>query len=85
MVKVKAISRNDEQFTREKSTEAFRQFQNPDAQIHRFEKPREYVRAINAAKLDNIYAKPFIGDLSGHMDTPLRLALHTQRYLHFQV
>jgi WD repeat and SOF domain-containing protein 1 len=82
MVKIKPISRDDEKFTREKSTESFRQFQNPDQKIHRFERPREFVRALNAAKLDNIYAKPFLADLSGHSDTPLTLSLHTHSMTH---
>ncbi|KAL0479656.1 DDB1- and CUL4-associated factor [Acrasis kona] len=78
MVKVNNISRDDQAFTRDKSTEPFKQFYNPDQSIHRFEKPREYVRAINAAKMDDIHAKPFLDDLSGHMDTPQVIALHSK-------
>ncbi|KAL7715051.1 DDB1- and CUL4-associated factor 13 [Entamoeba marina] len=35
---------------------------------HPFAAPREYRRALNAVKLDKIFAKPFIGSLSGHPD-----------------
>jgi WD repeat and SOF domain-containing protein 1 len=32
-------------------------------------KQREYVRALNAAKLDRMFAKPFIASLDGHVDS----------------
>ena len=41
---------------------------NYDPKLHPFEVPREYQRAINAAKLDKIFAKPFLGALEGHTD-----------------
>lgn len=36
--------------------------------MHPFEKAREYVRALNAVKLDRVFAKPFVAALSGHAD-----------------
>lgn len=42
---------------------------NLDPAIHPFERAREYVRALNSAKLDRMFAKPFIGQLgNGHID-----------------
>lgn len=41
---------------------------NPDPILHPFEQGREYTRALNAAKLDKMFAKPFVGALEGHMD-----------------
>lgn len=36
--------------------------------MHPFAKSREYTRALTAAKIDRIFAKPFIAALSGHQD-----------------
>lgn len=36
--------------------------------MHPFEPVREYVRALNATKLERVFAKPFIGSLDGHRD-----------------
>lgn len=41
---------------------------NTDPTLHPFQEAREYTRAINAAKLDRMFAKPFVGALSGHID-----------------
>lgn len=41
---------------------------NYDPKLHPFEVPREYQRALNAVKLDKIFAKPFLGSLEGHSD-----------------
>jgi DDB1- and CUL4-associated factor 13 len=41
---------------------------NADPKLHPFERAREYVRAVRAVKLDRMFAKPFIGALSGHSD-----------------
>ncbi|KAF9004004.1 WD40-repeat-containing domain protein [Cyathus striatus] len=36
--------------------------------MHPFAKARERTRALNAAKMDRIFAKPFIDSLEGHLD-----------------
>lgn len=36
--------------------------------MHPFAKPREYTRAVTAAKLDRMFAKPFVDSLDGHQD-----------------
>jgi WD repeat and SOF domain-containing protein 1 len=36
--------------------------------MHPFAKARERTRALNAAKLDKIFAKPFVDSLEGHID-----------------
>lgn len=41
---------------------------NYDPKLHPFEVPREYQRALNAVKLDKVFAKPFLGALDGHSD-----------------
>jgi len=82
-MKIKAISRDDDSHTRQTSYETQRHFSDPNPElIHRFEKPREYLRAINAAKIDNIYAKPFLADLSGHADTPTVITTDPNSLIH---
>lgn len=44
--------------------------------MHPLESAREYVRALNAAKLDRIFAKPFVGNLDGHKDGVSCFAAH---------
>ncbi len=45
--------------------------------MHPFERPRELVRALNATKLDRLFAKPFVASLSGHVDGVYCLARAT--------
>eukprot|EP01098_Paradermamoeba_levis_P010438 TRINITY_DN4382_c0_g1_i2.p1 TRINITY_DN4382_c0_g1~~TRINITY_DN4382_c0_g1_i2.p1 ORF type:complete len:277 (-),score=71.23 TRINITY_DN4382_c0_g1_i2:258-1028(-) len=83
MVKIKTISRSEEEFTRGRSSELFRVFHNVNPDIHPFEKGREYVRALNATKIDKIFAKPFIGALSGHMDGVFSMSKHPTSLSYF--
>jgi DDB1- and CUL4-associated factor 13 len=41
---------------------------NLDPLMHPFAKARERTRALNAAKMERIFAKPFIASLEGHLD-----------------
>lgn len=52
---------------------------NYDPALHPFEAPREYVRALNATKLERVFAKPFVGNLDGHRDGVSCLAKHPNR------
>jgi len=45
-----------------------RVFRNFDPNLHTQARAQEYVRALNAAKLDKIFAKPFLAAMSGHID-----------------
>ncbi len=36
--------------------------------MHPFARARERTRALNAAKMDRMFAKPFIASLEGHID-----------------
>lgn len=36
--------------------------------MHPFSKARERTRALNAAKMDRMFAKPFVDALDGHLD-----------------
>ena len=54
-----------------------------DSSDHPMQQPREYTRAMNAAKLERVFAKPFLGAFDGHRDGISSLCKHpTQlRYL----
>ncbi|CAH2231029.1 jg3471 [Pararge aegeria aegeria] len=52
---------------------------NYDPRLHPLEGPREYVRAMNAVKLERVFAKPFIGNLDGHSDGVSSLGKHPSR------
>lgn len=47
--------------------------------MHPFEAAREYTRALNAVKLQKVFAKPFIGSLDGHRDGVSCIAKHPKR------
>lgn len=50
-------------------TTAVVQPRNLDPGLHPFEKAREYTRALNATKLERMFAQPFVGQLGdGHVD-----------------
>jgi WD repeat and SOF domain-containing protein 1 len=69
MVKVKAICRNEKEYTKQTNTAIDKVYRNPsDASAHPFQKAREYKRALNAAKLEKVFAKPFICALDNHSD-----------------
>lgn len=52
---------------------------NYDPALHPFEAPREYTRALNAVKLDKIFAKPFVGCLEGHKEGVSCLCKHPSK------
>ncbi|KAG9444093.1 hypothetical protein H6P81_015433 [Aristolochia fimbriata] len=68
-MKVKVISRPTDEYTRERSQDLQRVFRNYDPGLRPQEKATEYVRALNAAKLEKIFARPFIGVMDDHIDS----------------
>jgi len=54
--------------TRDSKLDVAKVRKNLDRKLHPFERAREYTRAIVAVKLDRVFAKPFIGALTGHSD-----------------
>lgn len=78
MVKIKLLSRSSGQHKRETIASLDPVYHNPDPVIHPFERPREYVRALNATKLDKLLAKPFVGALSGHNDGVYTIRRHPE-------
>ncbi|CAM1328885.1 DCAF13 (predicted), partial [Pycnogonum litorale] len=67
-MKVKVISRNPDDYIRETKKDIHKIPRNYDPKLHPFEVCREYTRALNATKLERVFAKPFIGSLEGHQD-----------------
>ncbi|XP_037938510.1 DDB1- and CUL4-associated factor 13 [Teleopsis dalmanni] len=67
-MKVKMISRNPDHYVRETKNQIHKMPRNYDPDLHPLQPVREYVRALNATKLDRVFAKPFVGNLSGHRD-----------------
>jgi WD repeat and SOF domain-containing protein 1 len=67
-MKVKVITRNPDDFLRETKHDIHKVPRNYDPSLHPFEAAREYTRALNAVKLEKVFAKPFIGNLDGHRD-----------------
>jgi DDB1- and CUL4-associated factor 13 len=62
--------------TRECPGDIARRARNLHASIHPLAREREYQRAVNAAKLDRMFAKPFLGDFyGGHNDAVTTLCI----------
>ncbi|TPX52136.1 hypothetical protein SeMB42_g01634 [Synchytrium endobioticum] len=79
-MKVKALSRSDSYYERETSSDLHKLQRNLNPALHPFERAREYTRALNATKLERLFAKPFVAALSGHVDGVYCMAKH-QRLL----
>ncbi len=75
-MKVKVLLRNHQDYVRQRKSDIHKLPRNLDPALHPLEGPREYVRALNATKLDRVFAKPFISSLSGHTDGVYCMAKH---------
>lgn len=60
---MKVINRDEEAFTKERTQDLKKVHRNYDPNLHQFERAHEYGRALNAAKLERVFAKPFIAAL----------------------
>ncbi|KAL1505927.1 hypothetical protein ABEB36_005375 [Hypothenemus hampei] len=78
-MKVKVISRSADQYLRNTKLEIHKVFRNFDPDLHPFSDAREYTRALNAVKLEKVFAKPFLGNLDGHRDSVACIAKHPTR------
>ncbi|KAG7390962.1 rRNA-processing protein sof1 [Phytophthora pseudosyringae] len=82
-MKVNTISRVEKDFTQEVQSDKLKVFRNYDPALHPFERPREYTRALNAVKLERLFAKPFVGALDGHCDGVTALATNPKSLVAF--
>lgn len=73
-MKVKTLSRNQADFTRERPTDLQPVARSTKPSLHPLEKAREYARAVNAVKLDKHFSKPLVGALEGHLDAVCSMA-----------
>jgi len=75
-MKVKVLKRNVADYVRESKNDIHKLNRNYNPVEHPFEAEREYKRALNAVKLEKVFAKPFLGSLDGHRDGLTSLAKH---------
>ena len=59
--------------------ECFLVQRNYDPSLHPMETAREYTQALNATKLERVFAKPYVGCLDGHSDGVHTMAKHPSR------
>ncbi|XP_054721180.1 DDB1- and CUL4-associated factor 13-like isoform X2 [Uloborus diversus] len=76
-MKVKILSRNPDNYLRETKNDIHKIKRNYDPALHPFEVAREYTRAVNAVKLERLFAKPFVYSLDGHKDGIQCMLKHT--------
>lgn len=68
-MKIKTISRSADDYVPVRNTQESSLPRNLDPALHPFERAREYTSALNATKLERMFAQPFIGQLGdGHRD-----------------
>jgi len=67
-MRLKAISRSEEECTRERSSDLAKVHRNLDPALHPLQRATEVTRALAAAKLARLFAKPFVAALDGHGD-----------------
>nr|XP_012222332.1 PREDICTED: DDB1- and CUL4-associated factor 13 [Linepithema humile] len=75
-MKVKMLNRDPNVYLRETKRDIHKVPRNYDPSLHPFEAPREYTKALNAVKLERVFAKPFIGSLEGHKDSVFCICKH---------
>lgn len=68
-MKIKTISRSADDYVPVRNTQESSLPRNLNPALHPFERAREYTSALNATKLERMFAQPFIGQLGdGHRD-----------------
>lgn len=77
-MKFKVINRSAQGCTRERAQDVPKLHRNLDPLEHPFERAREYVAALNAAKLDRVFAKPFLAALA-HPEAVTCMARNARR------
>jgi len=77
-MKVKTINRSDQAVTKERAEDVQKVHRNLDPALHPFDKAKEYTRALNAAKTERMFAKPFVAALP-HNEAVYSLAKNPRR------
>lgn len=74
-MKIKTISRSSDSYVPVSNARESALPRNLNPELHPFERAREYTRALNATKLERVFAQPFVGVLGdGHRDGVYALA-----------
>ena len=72
-MKVKVLSRNPSDYLKTRSGDLPRLQRNVNPELHPHSSQREYTAALNAVKLQRVFAKPFVGSLDGTLQNILAL------------
>lgn len=68
-MKIKTLSRSSDDYIPTRNTQQSAVPRNLNSALHPFQRAREYTRALNATKLERLFAQPFIGQMgNGHRD-----------------
>ncbi|QLG70601.1 hypothetical protein HG535_0A05420 [Zygotorulaspora mrakii] len=68
-MKIKTINRSADDYVPVKNSQESQLPRNLNPELHPFERAREYTKALNATKLERLFAKPFVGQMgNGHRD-----------------
>ncbi|GMM40928.1 hypothetical protein FOG50_00878 [Hanseniaspora uvarum] len=74
-MKIKTINRSSDTYVPVKSTQESYIPRNLNKELHPLERAREYTKALQATKLERVFAKPFIKQLGrGHADGVYQIA-----------
>eukprot|EP01064_Diplonema_japonicum_P026929 TRINITY_DN3855_c0_g1_i1.p1 TRINITY_DN3855_c0_g1~~TRINITY_DN3855_c0_g1_i1.p1 ORF type:complete len:469 (+),score=97.88 TRINITY_DN3855_c0_g1_i1:58-1407(+) len=68
-MKFKVLSRSNKEHTKDVASEVGKVHRNLDPRLHPMERQVEYQRALQAVKLDRMFAKPFVAAFEGHLDS----------------
>ncbi|KMZ89047.1 hypothetical protein PVMG_04800 [Plasmodium vivax Mauritania I] len=68
-MEVKILHRNPEEYKNNPGASTYKHSRSVDPNIHLFQREIEYKRALNATKIDKIFAKPLVKCLDGHDDS----------------
>eukprot|EP01054_Gregarina_sp_Poly1_P006151 Gregarina_sp_Poly_1__6150@NODE_324_length_9523_cov_66_749683_g276_i0_p4_GENE_NODE_324_length_9523_cov_66_749683_g276_i0NODE_324_length_9523_cov_66_749683_g276_i0_p4_ORF_typecomplete_len493_score56_72WD40/PF00400_32/0_00018WD40/PF00400_32/0_028WD40/PF00400_32/17WD40/PF00400_32/2e06WD40/PF00400_32/3_3e05WD40/PF00400_32/7_1e03ANAPC4_WD40/PF12894_7/0_0093ANAPC4_WD40/PF12894_7/0_00056ANAPC4_WD40/PF12894_7/9_2e05ANAPC4_WD40/PF12894_7/0_0026ANAPC4_WD40/PF12894_7/3_2e03Sof1/PF04158_14/9_7e21eIF2A/PF0866 len=82
-MKFRVLHRNPELYTKDQSGQRKLPFRAYDSQLHPFARAIEHQRALTAAKIDKIFAKPFVHQFGGHIDSVKSLARCNQSSFDF--
>jgi len=82
-MKIKALSRSTAS-VQAPGSDVVKVTRNLDPNLHPFERAREYTRALNATKVERMFAQPFLGDFEpGHVDGVYAFAKDPNSLEHF--
>lgn len=76
---IKTITHNTKQYTKERKGDPVKRRFIKNVAYHPFAKEREYMRALNATKIERLLAKPFVTAFSDHKEGIFRVEKHPSK------